>query len=136
MGAWSHEPFGNDTAADWAYGLEDATDLSYIEAALDTALESGDEYLEADEASEAVAAIEVLAKLLGKGSQSDTYTEEVDAWVAAAPAKPQPALLQKAQQVIDRILAEESELKELWQESDHFEAWQSLLSKLRIAVSA
>lgn len=24
MGAWSHEPFGNDTAGDWVYELEDA----------------------------------------------------------------------------------------------------------------
>ncbi len=31
MGVWSHEPFGNDTANDWAYGLEETTDLSYVE---------------------------------------------------------------------------------------------------------
>ena len=34
MGAWSHEAFGNDDALDWAQGLEDADDLSLIEAAL------------------------------------------------------------------------------------------------------
>ena len=38
MGAWSHEPFGSDDANDWAYGLEDTTDLSLIEAALDRVL--------------------------------------------------------------------------------------------------
>ena len=34
MGAWSHEPFGNDDANDWAYELEETEDLSHIEAAL------------------------------------------------------------------------------------------------------
>ena len=34
MGAWSCEPFGNDTASDWAYALEDTKDLSHVEAAL------------------------------------------------------------------------------------------------------
>lgn len=136
MGAWSHEPFGNDTAADWAYGLEESNDLSYIEAALDTVLESGTEYLEAPEAEEALAAIEVIAKLIGKGSQSDTYTKSVDAWVAAMQIKPQPSLLKKAQQVISRIAAENSELFELWQESEDADAWHASLSQLQAAVSA
>lgn len=43
MGTWSHESFGNDTANDWAYELEDATDFSVIEAALQVALDEGDE---------------------------------------------------------------------------------------------
>ena len=65
MGTWSHESFGNDTANDWAYELEDATDFSVIEAALQVALDEGDEYLDADlamEAMEAIAAVEVIAK--------------------------------------------------------------------------
>jgi hypothetical protein len=31
MGAWSHEPFGNDDAGDWAYGLDESRDLGLIE---------------------------------------------------------------------------------------------------------
>ena len=54
MGTWSHESFGNDTANDWAYELEDATDFSVIEAALQVALDEGDEYLDADLAMEAM----------------------------------------------------------------------------------
>ncbi len=34
MGAWPHEPFGNDDAGDWACELEETEDLSYVEAAL------------------------------------------------------------------------------------------------------
>lgn len=135
MGAWSHEPFGNDTAGDWAYGLEGAKDLSYVESALDAVLAAGSDYLEAPEAEEAVAAVEVLAKLLGKGTQSDSYTEATDAWVAASGLRPDAALLLKAQQVVDRILGPDSELLELWDEGDEGGEWRSSMSALRAAVS-
>ena len=62
MGAWSHEPFGNDTACDWVYDLLETEDFSLIESALDAVMENGDEYLNSDVASEAIAAIEVIVK--------------------------------------------------------------------------
>src|SRR5688500_18550313 len=100
MGAWSHEPFGNDTAADWAYGLDDAKDFSYIEAALDRVLESADDTIDASDARTGVAAAEVLAKLLGKGTQADAFTESVDIWVANIHQLPPPALLDKARRAL------------------------------------
>lgn len=135
MGTWSHEPFGNDTASDWTYELEETKDLSLIETALDNVLEMGEDYLEAPTAEEAIGAVEVLAKLLGRGTQSDAYTEKVDDWVKSIKQKPSPALLQKAQVAIGRILADDSELLELWRDSDDFEAWQASLALLRDAVS-
>lgn len=134
MGAWSHEPFGNDDASDWVYRLEYVEDLSVIESAIDSSLEA-DDYLEAPEASEAIAAIEVLAKLLGKGTQSDSYTEGVDKWVKSVSIKPDKALLEKANQALLRILGENSELRELWDEAGGDE-WVSSISSLQIAISA
>lgn len=134
MGAWSHEPFGNDDANDWAYGLDDANDLSLIESALDRALESED-YLEAPEASEAVAAVEVLAKLLGRGTQTDSYTEKVDEWVKSISAKPDAALVAKAMLTLERVLGEKSELRELWEESGE-EEWLGSIRSLQSAISA
>jgi hypothetical protein len=134
MGAWSHEPFGNDDANDWAYELEEADDLSYVEAALDAVLDA-EGYVEAPEASCAVAAVEVLAKLLGKGTQSDAYTEKVDEWVKNVRAKPSSPLLEKARLALARVRGEESELKELWHEGDAAE-WEASLDALQAAVSA
>jgi hypothetical protein len=134
MGAWSHEPFGNDDANDWAYGLEDVTDLSLIDEALDKVLEA-EEYLEAPEASEAVAAIEVLAKLLGKGTQTDTYTEKVDEWVKSVSVHPSATILVKANLALGRILGENSELRELWEEGDAQE-WLHSITSLQKAISA
>jgi hypothetical protein len=133
MGSWSHEPFGNDTAADWAYGLVKIKDLSHIEAALDKVLGNSG-YLEAPDSEEAVAAIEVLAKLLGKGTQSDTFTEEVDTWVDSIKHRPDIALLQKAQRTLDRILSKDSELLDLWAEADETGAWKSSMANLRQAM--
>ena len=135
MGAWSHEPFGNDTACDWGYGLIESEDLSAIESALDAVISAKGEYLEADLASEAIAAIEVLAKLLGKGTQSDSYTEGIDEWVKAHPQKPSPALLQKAKQAIARIQSPESELLELWEDGEESDAFNASLLQLLAAVS-
>ena len=135
MGAWSHEPFGNDTSNDWAYDLEETKDLSLIEHAFDNVLEQGAEYLDASIAEEAIGAIEVLAKLLGRGTQTDAYTEKVDEWIKTIQLNPDPALLQKAKHVIARILSKDSELLELWQDSDDFDAWQKSMTRLQAAVS-
>ncbi|HEY1068108.1 MAG TPA: DUF4259 domain-containing protein, partial [Pirellulales bacterium] len=129
MGAWSHEPFGNDVANDWADGLEEVNDFSHIEDAFDRVL-TAEDYLDADEAQEAIAAAETLAKMLGKGTQTDAYTETVNDWAAAHPLKPTPALLSKARNSLARILADDSELRDLWSESDSFEPWKSVLLTL------
>jgi hypothetical protein len=136
MGAWSHEPFGNDTACDWGYGLLEATDLSPVEAALDAVIENVEDYLDADLATEALAAIEVLAKLQGKGTQTDAYTKGIDQWVKQHAQKPTAELLAKATQVIERIASADSELLELWEESEEAGAWKASLRQLAAATSA
>ena len=135
MGTWSHEPFGNDSANDWAYDLEESKDFSLVASALQRTAES-EGYLDADEAVEAVAAAEVLAKALGRGTQSDAYTEKVEAWLASIAVKPSPELLQLAQRALERVLAPESELRELWEETEHFAAWHSSISALQAATAA
>ena len=136
MGAWSHEPFGNDTACDWSYELLETEDLSAVEAALDEVLEADGGYLEADLGSQAIAAAEVLAKLLGRGTQSDTYTEDIDQWVQDHPQQPNGALLAKAREAIGRIQSPGSELLELWEEGGEASAWKASLQKLLAATIA
>jgi len=136
MGAWSHEPFGNDTACDWAYGLDEQRDFSLVAQAIQAVLDNGSDYLDSDLASEAIAAAEVLAKALGRGTQTDSYTEEVDAWVKSIAAKPSQDLLSKANGALTRIMGSDSELRELWEESDDFGSWESSIKALQSAVGA
>jgi len=99
-------------------------------------LSVGDEYLEAPEASIALAAAEVLARLCGNPGEKNSYTEAADKWVESAQLKPTVELLDKAQAAIARILGENSELKELWEDSDQYDAWQASIDNLRTRVGA
>ncbi|MGV3525063.1 MAG: DUF4259 domain-containing protein [Candidatus Sericytochromatia bacterium] len=134
MGTWSHEPFGNDTAADWAYELAEKPEMAAIEAAFDQVLAAGEEGPEADVCEEAVAAAEVLAKLLGQGTQTDAYTERADAWVAATALKPSAELRSKAHAALGQVLGDNSELAELWQEGEDGEAWQASVRQLQQVI--
>jgi hypothetical protein len=128
MGAWGVLAFDNDDANDWACDLAEADDLSLVESAFDTV---ASDYLEAPDASNALAACEVLARLNGKPGYKNPYTEKVDEWVAAHPQMPSPVLLARANAVIDRILGDDSELKDLWADSDDNGNWLASVDDLR-----
>ncbi|MDP5138256.1 DUF4259 domain-containing protein [Rheinheimera baltica] len=128
MGAWSAEPFGNDTACDWASELEESKGLSAVNNALQAVL-ACDDYIDTDIGEEALAAVEVIAKLLGKGTQNDAYTEDVDAWVAAQTEQPDASVIANAKQVIKRLSSDESELMELWEDDADFTDTLNLLAQ-------
>ena len=79
--------------------------------------------------------MEVIAKLLGRGTQSDAYTEHIDEWVKTVGLKPSPSLLEKASRTLDRILSDDSELRELWQEEGTGD-WESSIANLKKALEA
>lgn len=130
MGAWAIDAMGNDDACDWAYGLDECSDLSLVEETLDKVLSDESEYLESPDACEALAAIEVIARLQGNWGAKNAYSESMDAWVQKTKLVPSKALAEKAHQVIARILADNSELKELWQDSEEFDAWEASVKEL------
>lgn len=131
MGAWSHEPFGNDVAGDWVYDLERSKDLSAIGSALSAVTDEADEYLEAPQCSAALAAAEVVAAMLGKPVES--LPEEVTVWMKGKP-RPDDALISKAKKAISAIL-QSSELQELWAESEHYPQWQAITKDLLTRLS-
>jgi hypothetical protein len=124
MGAWGVGTFENDTACDFAGEVAKGSSLAKVEAALDRVLKAGDKYLEAPDASEALAAADIVARLSGNFGDRTPYTEELDKWVERIKIAPSSALLDKARRSIERVLAEPSELLELWQESGEFELWK------------
>ena len=135
MGAWDATSFGNDTANDWAYGLEKSHDLSYIDSTLQRILDAGDDYIEGPDAEEAIAAAEVLAWLLGRPTPVNAYTRKVAEWVAAHPIRPTAALIEKALAALDRIKGESSELPELWKDSASSAGWAASMSDLRARLT-
>ena len=134
MGTWALDAFGNDYAMDWAQDLQEYKTLELVETTLDNVIDSQEDELEAPFAAEALAALDVIARLLGKPGAPDPATEEVDEWVAACKKKVTPQILEKARLAFDKIVAESSELRQLWQDSEHFDDWQQDVAALRLRV--
>ena len=135
MGAWGSGHIENDTAGDWVWELEKATDLSVIESAVNAVFE--DDYVDSDIASEALAAIEAIARLRGNWGERDSYTESMDKWVDAHKNLEVPAaLIQNAKNAIDKIIGEKSELDELWSESEKYDQWKKGVEALKSRISA
>jgi hypothetical protein len=132
MGTWSIHAFGNDEAADFAIELSESSDLDLIQSALEDVI-AADEYLEAPEADRGIAAAAILALLNGQEIPG-TVDEALSTWVKSQTTKPGSALLTKAQVVIERVLSENSELAELWIESDEYESWQDGLRLIKASL--
>jgi hypothetical protein len=135
MGTWDIHSFANDAATDWLYSLTECEDLDFIDSTLDVVVEAGEDYLGADPAQEAVAAVEILARLRGKPGLQDETTEDADAWASEHRLRVSKALIAKAQKTLDRILTEPSELMDLWRESDEFDTWKNAVLDLKQRVA-
>jgi hypothetical protein len=132
MGAWSADSFENDTANDWAYGLEEVDDLRLVRETIQEFLSTGEEDVEGVCAEEVIAAAEVIARLKGHFGMRDAFTEKVDKWVEAHPQDPSGDLTAMALQALDRILQPPSRLLELWEDSAE---WKKSVLDLRKRVT-
>ena len=138
MGAWGAGSFDNDDASDFVAGLE-SEGVAAITAALEgvTSLDAKD-YLEAPEASAAVAAAEVVAAACD--GNVTLLPEEARQRVSEHRGSiATPLLLTSARRAVERVLTQ-SELKDLWQEGGadaQSEAWENgvrgLLGRLEAA---
>lgn len=130
MGAWGKEAFENDDACDWLAELEDAKHLSVVDRTLGEVLLTGGDYLEAPLASEGLAAAEVVARL----QNGEKISDGIDDWVARKKIKASEDLARKAHLAIDRILGENSELRELWGEGSGYDEWARSVQELRARI--
>lgn len=130
MGAWGPGHFDNDTACDWAYDLEDASDLSYIKDSIQEVF--SEDYLDSDIACEALAAIEVLARLRGHFGKQNAYTETIDKWVIKNKFSVSKELITLSNNAINRILDDKSELAELW---EHSPEWIAEVNDLKDRIN-
>jgi glutathione S-transferase len=134
MGAWGTDTFENDTALDWANDLA-SRGWPHVEDTLARALSVGAKYLDADLACEALAAADTVARALGSRGQVDAYTEAIDAWVAAQRSRPNASLVARARAAVERVLGPNSELAELWADSDDADDWTAVVGKLRARLA-
>jgi hypothetical protein len=136
MGTWGPGTLENDTAVDWMYGLGEVGDFSLIEGTLDRALACGNDWLEAADAEEGIAAAEAVARLLGNFGVRGDYTRPMDDWVSWMTERPSLELLTKARLIVIRVQQAPSELLELWTKSEAAETWSRSLRDLSIRLGA
>jgi hypothetical protein len=141
MTTWAADAFGNDYALDWAQDLQETSSLEPLESSFDYVIDNGmgcAADVEAPLAAEALAAADVLARLLGNPDVDADGPAGVDAWVAQRLQKATPRfqvqlaqLADKARQAIGIVLAPASELNQLWQESEHYQQWLDEVAALQ-----
>jgi len=132
MGTWSEEPFGNDTAADWAWELDEADSWAFVTDVLQ-GYAAGDEE-DADRDAIAVAAAAVVAHGSGLPLSEEEDVESVEGFLARVGAPP-ASVVALARAALDKV-GGDSELAELWDESDEIDDWRATLTRLRDALPA
>lgn len=129
MGAWGFESFENDDAADFLADITESGDSSLLREVLDNVLTST-EYLEAPDASQAIVAAEIIAAALGRPTIAAEKKEPLRQWLAQIRPEIDPELVAAASAALTRILATNSELRELWEDSEEFPEWQASVTEL------
>ena len=128
MGVWGSGSFENDDASDWIADFCDEPDKELISDALSTVAEAdADEYLEAPDCSAGIAAAEVVAAL--KGAANPELPDDAKECVAKLKMKADPRMTSLALKAVGRIRTN-SELKELWDESESPTEWYSAMDNL------
>ncbi|GAA3425579.1 DUF4259 domain-containing protein [Streptosporangium sandarakinum] len=136
MGAWDSGPFDNDSAADWCGELGDAGPedrAGVVRQALLGAAESVD-YLEVDEGSAAVAAAAIVAaECCGGPPVTSAYAP--DFLREGGGIGLSDDLVPLALRALDRVLGQDSELWELWEEADDGRSFLAEIEPLRAALA-
>jgi hypothetical protein len=135
VGTWDSGPFDNDTAADWCGDLDeadDATRIEMIEEALAAAAHETD-YLDGDVAYTAIAAAAVVASQLPGGPPVDSvYGPD---FLSEGGTLPIPRNLPPlALRALDRIVADDSEWRDLWDEGGGLDDATAALAPIRDAL--
>lgn len=145
MGAWGYNAFENDAAADWLAALKQSDIVSFTEDALQAALPSPlalmqrqagkqpEVYLDANVACVALVAAEVVAAWGGKPHAA--MPDDLSSALTRSAAEYDTELAALAQMAVKGI-AEDSELRDLWEETDDFGAWLQDLRDLESRLMA
>ena len=129
MGAWGVGPFDNDTAADWLAGLDDAIPNASAFTFRPVVAIEPELYLEEPEASEAIAAAELVAAIHGHAGAAVLARPELILWAEDHADWATPDLVNEAIAAVGRVRSA-SELRDLWAETGDFEDWLGVLDNL------
>ena len=127
MGAWGINNFENDDASDWLGEFCDEPNEEALNEAFASVNEIGNDYLEAPESSIALVAAEIVATL--KNSPSLDLPEATKNCLNKINFKMSNRVISDSLKAVERVKLN-SELKELWEESDDFTEWNTIVNNL------
>ncbi len=122
--------FDNDDARDFLAEVTAGGDLSLVREVFDNVLTST-EYVEAADARQAIAAAEIVAAALGRATPAGQGQDRLGRWLAQLRPRVAPDLVAQAEAALTRILARNSELRELWEDTEEFAEWRAAVDELR-----
>lgn len=125
MGSWGYAALEDDTALDFIGGFSDAPSVDKLREVLTAANEA--EYIDDYSGPQAMAAAEVVAAMNGKPFAK--LNESVAAW-AAQQGPPDAELKTLAATVVQQVF-EESELRDIWEDSGAIEPWGEAIEELK-----
>lgn len=133
MGCWGFGNFQNDDALDWVGELQNGAGFGAVTRVLQAELNGA--YIEAPDASESLAASEVVAALLGRPSAD--LPVEVARWVAENRGQDAAPYRERALNHLRAILSGHSELRELWKQSESdYPFWKATVESLIARLEA
>lgn len=133
MGAWSADTFGNDAACDWIGTFLDDPGLPTVKSAIDKVLDTRG-YLDSYDASECLAACEVIARLQGRWGLRNSFSSDLDAWIEANPTEVPVELKAAADAAIERMRRPDSGMREVFRASRYYEEWIEAVDDLRARI--
>ncbi|WBO68959.1 DUF4259 domain-containing protein [Streptomyces camelliae] len=132
MGTWDVGPFENDMAADFACTLDETAQdkrEDLVRSTLTRTIQTQD-YLESPEGAETVAAAALIAAQCPRGEPIKT---------SYGPNEALPTFSEDlrplAVDALDRVVAEDSELAELWDETPDGPQWRRSIRRLRAVLA-
>lgn len=130
MGAWGTGNFENDSALDFVADLKEMDPVLLKNAIVFLAEAESEQELDSDDCCAALVAAEYVAA--ARGNASPAITDEQKKWIAEKDIKSMDEahdLASHARSAVERIRTQ-SELQELWEESDHFQEWYKVQEEL------
>ena len=127
MGTWGIKTFEDDGALDWAMDLVQMKDDTLLKKSLNP--KEVDGYLEAPDGVYILCASEVIAGIAGKPRSS--LPDNVGLWIAEHKKLNIAPLITVAIVRLQRVLAKQSELDELWVENkEDYSTWKENVIEL------
>lgn len=131
MGAWGSGLYDNDHAMELVEEVVGGGGLESLEEALRRAVEVGEEYLEAPEGEQALAAADIVSRLRGRNVPADTGVAELAEWLEDVDFFVGKETVRRAGAAVARVMRKPSEVMELWSESGSLDAtWAAAVSLL------